>query len=106
MRGPTASTKNAVPFLLKLANLGGLRGTATTDALREKVVGQDVLRQLAAWLHSEIPETGVAHWQQHLSRYPANTPTRPDRRTATVPPGWGTPRRCWTASSTARRTSR
>ncbi|MEV7672888.1 DUF4157 domain-containing protein [Streptomyces sp. NPDC088752] len=74
VRGPTASTKNAVPFLLKLANLGGLRGTATTDALREKVVGQDVLRQLAAWLHSEIPETGVAHWQQHLSRYPANTP--------------------------------
>ncbi|KOX35681.1 hypothetical protein ADL06_06405 [Streptomyces sp. NRRL F-6491] len=74
VRGPTASTKNAVPFLLKLANLGGIRRAATTDALREKVVGQDVLQHLAAWLHSEVPETGVAHWQGLLARYPANTP--------------------------------
>ncbi|MFG3490616.1 DUF4157 domain-containing protein [Streptomyces sp. NPDC047972] len=72
VRGPTASTKNAVPFLLKLANLGGIRRAATTDTLRERVVGQDVLQQLASWLHSQVPETGVGHWQGLLARYPAN----------------------------------
>ncbi|MFJ6579519.1 DUF4157 domain-containing protein [Streptomyces sp. NPDC091368] len=74
VRGPTASTKNAVPFLLKLANLGRIRPAATTDTLREKVVGQDVVQQLASWLHGQIPETGVAHWQALLARYPANKP--------------------------------
>ncbi|WP_121833627.1 DUF4157 domain-containing protein [Streptomyces sp. S1] len=74
VRGPTASTKNAVPFLLKLANLGNLRRMATTDVLREKVVGQDVLRELADWLHREIPETGVGHWRDLLAKYPDNTP--------------------------------
>lgn len=74
VRGPTASTKNAVPFLLKLANLGGIRGKATTDVLREKNVGPGMLRHLAEWIHEEIPETGVAHWQRHLAKYPDNTP--------------------------------
>ncbi|MFG3344224.1 DUF4157 domain-containing protein [Streptomyces sp. NPDC048018] len=72
VRGPTASTKNAVPFLLKLANLGGIRRAATTDTLREKAVGQDLVQQLASWLHGQIPETGVAHWQGLLAKYPNN----------------------------------
>ncbi|MEU8825094.1 DUF4157 domain-containing protein [Streptomyces sp. NPDC048636] len=74
VRGPTASTKNAVPFLLKLASLGGIRNQATTDALRDKDFSHDVISRLAMWMHNEIPETGIAHWQRHLTDYPENTP--------------------------------
>jgi Domain of unknown function (DUF4157) len=74
VRGPTASTKNAVPFLLKLANLGSIRRQATTDTLREKLIGQDLIGHLATWMHSEIPETGIAHWETLLARYPDNKP--------------------------------
>ncbi|MFJ3665240.1 DUF4157 domain-containing protein [Streptomyces sp. NPDC090106] len=78
VRGPTSTTKNAVPFLLKLANLGGIRSMATTDKLREQLVGQDVLGHLAAWMHGHIPETGVAHWEKLLDKYPDNTPNPTD----------------------------
>ncbi|MGW7606454.1 eCIS core domain-containing protein [Streptomyces sp. NPDC054766] len=78
VRGPTASTKNAVPFLLKLANLGGIRNQATTDVLREKNIGHELIGQLAVWMHKEIPETGTGHWQQHLQNYPSNTPNPTD----------------------------
>lgn len=74
VRGPTTTTKNAVPFLLKLANLGGIRGKATTDVLREKNVGPEMLQHLAEWIHKEIPESGVAHWERLLAKYPDNTP--------------------------------
>ncbi|WP_328360506.1 DUF4157 domain-containing protein [Streptomyces sp. NBC_00445] len=74
VRGPTASTKNAVPFLLKLANLGAIRKQATTDTLRAKDIAPEVIGELAEWMHGQIPETGVGHWEKLLDKYPDNTP--------------------------------
>ncbi|MEV4442587.1 DUF4157 domain-containing protein [Streptomyces sp. NPDC049577] len=73
VRGATSTTKNAVPFLLKMANLGAIRQQATTDLLRRGVITPEQANELAAWIHQHIPETGTAHWQAHMAKYPQIT---------------------------------
>ncbi|MFG2884121.1 DUF4157 domain-containing protein [Streptomyces sp. NPDC048297] len=74
MRGANSTTKNAVPFLLKLANLGTIRNQATTGKLRERDVPVEGVRALAQWMHTNIPQTGPTYWTARMAHYPGNTP--------------------------------
>ncbi|MFF8993877.1 DUF4157 domain-containing protein [Streptomyces sp. NPDC014983] len=69
-RGANSTTKNAVPLLLKLANLGALRQTSTTDTLRSFTIPDAQIKELAQWFHATFAETNTSFWQKMVASYP------------------------------------
>jgi hypothetical protein len=58
----TSTMKNAVPLLVKIADIGAATTLASTNWLRANPVTPAFVLNVATWFHNHVPQTNLAHW--------------------------------------------
>lgn len=57
-----ATMKNAVPLLVKMADIGAAATAAKTNWLRANPPPPALIGNIATWFHANVPQTNVNHW--------------------------------------------